>query len=487
MCELSACFSERGAWAARYTRAPDERRRHLLSTAAPPVERAPAAAGAARTTEDRSGDDLAARIAAGDARAFERLYALHRAEISRYCATLVRNPQDAEEAFQLTMLAAYRALSTGRGPRGALRPWLFRIAHNECVDLLRGRPPVEELTERQDPVAGLLHERVEARETLRQLNDDIAALPLRQRAAFVLHEIDGLPHAAVGEALGTTDLGARQLLHEARTTLEEFHAGRALACDDVRVRIGAGDRRILRGRGISAHLRGCASCRDARADAQTLRARRRRLLVAAATAAIVAGMVALGVRSLAAAPAAGERPTVPVAASPAPLTAPSLGTAPVVAAPAPPAAPVPAAKAAAGTQAPAADPLPAPPLAPDPEVVIVQDAPDPVVAAPPPAVVPVAPPAAADPVTTIDPATGEPSALAVAPSEDAAPPPTHKPDTPAPGQPAEPSAPVPAPTPPGEVVPQEETPAPEPGAPELAPAPSADAPATTAEASASSD
>ena len=85
-------------------------------------------------------DALAERVAAGDARAFEVLYDRHRAEISRYCAAIVRHPQDAEEAFQLTMLAAYRALSAGRRPRGALRPWLFRIAHNECVDLLRARP-----------------------------------------------------------------------------------------------------------------------------------------------------------------------------------------------------------------------------------------------------------------------------------------------------------------------------------------------------------
>ena len=67
----------------------------LLSTAAPPAVRAHVAVGAARTTEDRSDDDLVAGVAAGDARAFERLYGLHRAEISRYCATLVRNPQAA--------------------------------------------------------------------------------------------------------------------------------------------------------------------------------------------------------------------------------------------------------------------------------------------------------------------------------------------------------------------------------------------------------
>ena len=45
------------------------------------------------------------------------------------------------------MLAAYRALAGGGGPRGPLRPWLFRIAHNECMDLLRARPRAAELTE----------------------------------------------------------------------------------------------------------------------------------------------------------------------------------------------------------------------------------------------------------------------------------------------------------------------------------------------------
>ncbi|HTI35354.1 MAG TPA: RNA polymerase sigma factor, partial [Miltoncostaea sp.] len=344
---------------------------------APGAVRLPAA-GVPRTRDACPDDDLAGRIAAGDARAFESLYGRHRAEISRYCATLVRNPQDAEEAFQLTMLAAYRALSAGRGPRGALRPWLFRIAHNECVDLLRDRPPVEPLTDRH-PVSGLLQERVEARETLRQLSDDIAALPLRQRAAFVLHEIEGLSHAAIGEALGTTDLDARRLLHEARTSLGEFHAGRALACSDVRVRIGAGDRRTLRSRGISAHLRDCAACRDVRAALHAPRGRRRRLLIAA-TAVLVAGMVAVGVRAFAATSApGGDAPAAaPAAASPAPLAPPPLGTAPVVAAPAPAAPAGPSAPAVAAPS-PAA---PAEPSAPDPVVRAVPGSPAPAVVEP---------------------------------------------------------------------------------------------------------
>ena len=201
------------------------------------------------------------------------LYERHRAEIFRYCRALVRHPQDAEEAFQLTMLAAYRALSSGGRSFRTLRPWLFRIAHNECMDLLRTRPRTEELTDRDDPVAGAVHESVEVRERMRELRADIAALPMRQRSALVLHEMSGLSHAAVGEALGTTAADARHLLHEARVSLAAFGLGRDLDCRQVRGTIADGDRRALRARTLKAHLRGCEGC-TAFAEAQEERRRR---------------------------------------------------------------------------------------------------------------------------------------------------------------------------------------------------------------------
>ena len=65
--------------------------------------------------------------------------------------------------------------------------------------------------EQDDPVAGAVHERVEAREELRQLRVDLAALPLRQRSALLLRELNGFSHKAVGEALETTAADARHL------------------------------------------------------------------------------------------------------------------------------------------------------------------------------------------------------------------------------------------------------------------------------------
>ncbi|MGE4177850.1 MAG: RNA polymerase sigma factor, partial [Thermoleophilia bacterium] len=251
---------------------------------------------------------LADLVASGDQRAFEVIYERHRAEIFRYCSALTRHPQDAEEAFQLTMLSAYRALSS-RGPTfRELRPWLFRIAHNECMDLLRARPRSEELTEHADPVAGAMHERAELREQLRVLRTDIAALPLRQRSALVMHEMNGLSHAAVGEALGTDAADARRLLHEARVSLAAFGMGRDLDCREVRATIADGDRRALRARTLKAHLRGCEGCAAFAAEQDE---RRRRLgaylpvLPALAAARILQGVLDAPVPARAAAGALG--------------------------------------------------------------------------------------------------------------------------------------------------------------------------------------
>jgi len=65
---------------------------------------------------------LADLVASGDERAFEVLYERHRAEIFRYCRALMRHPQDAEEAFQLTMLSAYGRCRRAAAPSAICGP-----------------------------------------------------------------------------------------------------------------------------------------------------------------------------------------------------------------------------------------------------------------------------------------------------------------------------------------------------------------------------
>jgi RNA polymerase sigma factor (sigma-70 family) len=205
---------------------------------------------------------LATMVAGGDEHAFEVLYRRHRDGLFRFCRSITGNPEDAEEAFQAAMLNAYRALRGG-ARAAPVRPWLFRIAHNASVSLLRMRragPVSGDLESASDPLAGI-HERVEHRERLRALIDDFGRLPVRQRAALAMREIEGLSHAAVAQALDTTPLDARHLVHSARCALSEQDAGRGETCGRIRGLVAAGDRRVLRGRRIASHLRACEGCR----------------------------------------------------------------------------------------------------------------------------------------------------------------------------------------------------------------------------------
>src|SRR5947208_6233656 len=98
--------------------------------------------GLARVSDER----LARMVASGSERAFVTLYERHSQPLYRYCRSIVGNDTDAQDALQSTFSAALVALR--RGARDApLRPWLFRITHNEAISLLRRRRPVVELTE----------------------------------------------------------------------------------------------------------------------------------------------------------------------------------------------------------------------------------------------------------------------------------------------------------------------------------------------------
>ncbi|MGD9696537.1 MAG: sigma-70 family RNA polymerase sigma factor [Thermoleophilia bacterium] len=206
---------------------------------------------------------LALLVADGDDSAFETLYMRHRTALQRYAMSMLHHRQDTEEALQVAMMKAYRALSVGRRPSQAVRPWLAAIVRNECLDVLsrRSARPDEPLAAEIETPGQGPHEQVETRERLRELRSDLAELPVGQRRALMLHGVVGLPHAEVARIVGGTAGEARNLVHEARTSLVEFEEGRRLSCDDITARVSGGDGRVLRGRRVRAHLRTCESCR----------------------------------------------------------------------------------------------------------------------------------------------------------------------------------------------------------------------------------
>jgi RNA polymerase sigma factor (sigma-70 family) len=231
---------------------------------------------------------IARRAAGGSKRALAAVFERYHQDLYRYCAAILGNPEDAQDAVQNTMVKVLRALP-GEKRELKLKPWLYRIAHNEAVDLIRARAATDPIDAEALAGSGGPADEVETRRRLRQLIADIAELPERQRGALVMREMSGLSYDQIGEALQTSPAVARQTIYEARLGLRQMSEGREMPCAEAMRAISDDDGRVLRRRDIRSHLRQCESCRAFRAE---IAERRHEFAVLAPLpAAISAGML----------------------------------------------------------------------------------------------------------------------------------------------------------------------------------------------------
>jgi RNA polymerase sigma factor (sigma-70 family) len=213
-----------------------------------------------RLRRSEPGDELlAGRAATGDDAAFTALYERYYGPLLGYTGSILLDGEDARDATQNALESALRALPARDASR-PLRPWLYKIAHNEAITMIRRRRPQSELTEGCEPTVPGPEVDAEQRRRLAQLVDDLRALPERQRGALVMRELSGLSYDEIGLALGLSNEAARRAVCDARTALHDAVDGRATACASVRRSISDGDRRSLRARRIRAHLRSCVAC-----------------------------------------------------------------------------------------------------------------------------------------------------------------------------------------------------------------------------------
>jgi RNA polymerase sigma-70 factor (ECF subfamily) len=161
------------------------------------------------------------RFARGEEEGFAELTRQSRPMIYRLLRRLLENPTDAEDVLQDTYLRAYAFLATARfREEASVRTWLYRIATNGALDLLRRQrhraqtPPPAELA--PSPEA-----QVEARLSLARLHALLAGLPPEQRAALILKELEGLSSAEVGRVLACSEGAVEQRLVRARRYLKE--------------------------------------------------------------------------------------------------------------------------------------------------------------------------------------------------------------------------------------------------------------------------
>lgn len=193
-------------------------------------------------------DELLVRARAGEGAAFQELTSPYRRELQVHCYRMLGSVQDAEDALQDTLLAAWQGLVAFEG-RSSMRTWLYRIATNRCLNARRSsaRRPAKEWNvplvvppeptrmgevvwlepfphaSREDALGATLgpEARYETTESMSlAFITALQVLPPRQVAALILRDVLGLRAHEVAEMLGSTVDSVESALKRARTGLQ---------------------------------------------------------------------------------------------------------------------------------------------------------------------------------------------------------------------------------------------------------------------------
>jgi RNA polymerase sigma factor (sigma-70 family) len=223
-----------------------------------------------------AGDDrLVEQIRRGNEAAFEVAFERHGAGILGFCRHMLGSPEEAEDVVQHTFAAAFRVLQRDDRRAVALRPWLYAIARNRCLSLLRARR--QHSGEDVDVATAGLAEEVERRSELRELLRDLLELPEEQREALLLSEVGNLSHAEVARILGCRAAKVKALVFRARSGLIQRREARETPCEEIREQLANLRGGALRRGALRHHLRACPGCRAYREAVR----RQRRMLAAA--------------------------------------------------------------------------------------------------------------------------------------------------------------------------------------------------------------
>lgn len=222
-----------------------------------------------------SDERLATEIKRGNDTAFAVIYDRHHRGLLALCRHMLGSREDAEDALQQTFASAFRALPDNQQP-AQIKPWLYVIARNRCLTMLRARreTPVEEVV--RDPTAGLSGE-VERRTELRELLEDLDNLPERQKTALVLSEVGALDHTEVAQVLECETKQVKALVFQARSALIEDRRAREIPCAEIREQLATASGGELRRSSLRRHVRVCSGCAEFRDE---IRRQRRMLAVA---------------------------------------------------------------------------------------------------------------------------------------------------------------------------------------------------------------
>jgi len=170
---------------------------------------------------DSPDEELMLAYGAGDAGAFETLYARHRGGLFRFVLRAVKERGAAEELFQEVWVRVIEARER-YAPKARFITWLYTIAHNLLVDHWRKKGLSLVALDGDDVSSESANpaRQAESREALARLVHALESLPAAQREAFLLHQEGGLSVAEIAAATGVGEEAAKSRLRYAMTKLK---------------------------------------------------------------------------------------------------------------------------------------------------------------------------------------------------------------------------------------------------------------------------
>ena len=183
--------------------------------------------GGTTMTTTQTDENLVARTLAGDRNAFRALAENRYQSVYRLCRSILRHPEDAEDATQEVFVRAYQALGQYAG-RGAFDAWLRRLTVNHCLN--RTQTAAAKTAARSyslDLMADTLpasqdfdpEERFLRAENRAQVREQLALLPQQERAAMSLRLLDNLSYEEIADMMNAPVNSVRSWLHRGRARL----------------------------------------------------------------------------------------------------------------------------------------------------------------------------------------------------------------------------------------------------------------------------
>jgi RNA polymerase sigma factor (sigma-70 family) len=244
----------------------------------------------------RSDEQLVALFRAGNEEAFRVIHDRYRQRLFAYTRQMLPGARhDAEDALQDIFVRAYSGLRANDREL-ALRAWLYRVAHNRCVDELRR--PVLRAPEVMELVRAPIHDPIaeaERRESLRRLIADVRRLPEQQRSALLMRELGGMSYADLAGALGVSVPAVKSLLVRARVGLAQALEARDTACVDIREELTLAHDRGVRASGLARrHMHDCQGCREFRGQMRGLSRQFASLMPTLGPVGVIANLLGFG-------------------------------------------------------------------------------------------------------------------------------------------------------------------------------------------------